>query len=174
VAAATILAAVINLYLEVIRWLELKRNHMRTFLVFLLFLFPLAAEVEKTLSIIKPDAVKAHHIGDILSIYEKNGLEIVHLRMVHLSPKESAAFYEVHKDKGFYQELVDFMASGPSVAVVLKGENAIAKTRELMGAKDKPGSIRALYGTSVGENAVHGSDSKENAVNEILFFFPAT
>ena len=103
----------------------------------------------------------------ILAIYEKNGLEIVQLKMVRLTNSEAKAFYEIHKDRPFYNDLVNFVTSGPVVAMTLKGENAVAKARELIGATDPkkaaPGTIRALYATDVGVNAIHGSDSPENA-----------
>lgn len=135
----------------------------------------LSAEVEQTLSIIKPDGVASHHIGDIISIFEKNHLNIVGLKLVKLTPEQSGKFYEIHKDRPFYGELVKYMSSGPVVLMVLEGDNAVAKNRELMGATDPkaaaPGTIRALYAKSKGENSVHGSDSLENAKSEIAFFF---
>lgn len=147
------------------------------FLALFLAASPLMGEVENTFSMIKPNAVKEHHIGEILAIFEKNGLEIVQLKMVRLSSDEAKAFYEEHKNRPFYQELVDFVTSGPVVAIKLKGENGVAKARELIGATDPkkaaPGTIRALYATSLEENAIHGSDSKASAEREILFFFPS-
>ncbi len=135
----------------------------------------LSAEVEQTLSIIKPDGVASHHIGDIISIFEKNNMKIVGLKLVKLTPEQAGKFYEVHKERPFYNDLVNYMSSGPVVLMVLEGDNAVAKNRELMGATDPknaaPGTIRALYAKSKGENAVHGSDSLENAKNEIAFFF---
>ena len=130
---------------------------------------------EQTLSLIKPDAVGNNHIGEILARFEKNNLEIVAMRMVHLSQKEAEAFYAIHKERPFFQELVNFMISGPIVALVLQGENAVEKNRQLMGATDpqkaEKGTIRRDFATSIDANAVHGSDSKENAKTEIAFFF---
>ncbi|WP_080129672.1 nucleoside-diphosphate kinase [Chlamydia suis] len=134
--------------------------------------------MEQTLSIIKPDSVGKAHIGEIVSIFEKAGLRIAAMKMVHLSAKEAEGFYAVHKERPFFQELVDFMISGPVVVMVLQGENAVARNRELMGATNPkeavPGSIRALFGESIGVNAVHGSDSLENAVIEVGYFFAKT
>ncbi|HRD54992.1 MAG TPA: nucleoside-diphosphate kinase [Parachlamydiaceae bacterium] len=130
---------------------------------------------EQTLSIIKPDAVKNRHIGDIISRFEKNNLKVVALKMVHLDKAQAGDFYAVHKGRPFYAELVDFMSSGPVVVMVLDGEHAVGKNRELMGATDPakalPGTIRKDFAESLGKNAVHGSDSLENAKIEIDFFF---
>ena len=132
--------------------------------------------IERTLSIIKPDAVAKNVIGNIYSRFEANGLKIVAAKMLRLSASEAAAFYAVHKDRPFYGELVDFMISGPIMVQVLEGENAIAKNRELMGAtnpaKALPGTVRADFATTVDANAVHGSDSPETARTEVAFFFP--
>lgn len=132
-------------------------------------------EVERTLSIIKPDAVKANHIGEIISRFENSGLRIAGIKMVNLTKDQAARFYQVHKDRPFFPKLVEFMSSGPVVVMVLEGDNAVAKNRQLMGATDpqkaEKGTIRADFAQSVSENAVHGSDSKENAAQEILFFF---
>jgi len=131
--------------------------------------------MEKTLSIVKPDAVAQNHIGEIIAHFEKNGLNIVAARMVHLSVDEAKAFYAVHAQRGFFMELVNFMIEGPVLVMVLEGENAVAKNRTLMGAtnpKDAaPGTIRAKFAQSIERNAVHGSDSLENAHKEIAFFF---
>lgn len=131
--------------------------------------------VERTLSIIKPDAVKKRVIGKVNTIIENAGLTIVAQKMVHLSRREASLFYFIHRERPFYQELVEFMVSGPVVVQVLQGTNAIAKNREVMGAtnpKDAAeGTIRKLYAASIGENAVHGSDSAETAKEEIAFFF---
>lgn len=131
----------------------------------------------RTLSIIKPDATKRNITGKINSIIEGAGLKIVAQKMLHLNLKQAEAFYEVHKDRPFFSELVEFMCSDRVIVQVLEGENAVAKYREVMGAtnpKDaKPGTIRAECALSVGENSVHGSDSDENAAKEIAFFFPA-
>jgi len=135
------------------------------------------AAQEQTLSIIKPDAVKADHIGDIIARFEKSGLHVAGLRMLLLSKQQAEAFYAVHKDRPFYNDLTTFMSSGPVVVMVLEGVNAIAKNREIMGATDpkkaSSGTLRADFANSVTENAVHGSDSKENALTEIAFFFQA-
>ncbi|WP_213358383.1 nucleoside-diphosphate kinase [Chlamydiifrater phoenicopteri] len=134
--------------------------------------------MERTLSIIKPDSVAKANMGAIISIFEKAGLKIAAMKMMHLSRKQAEGFYFVHKSRPFFGELVDFMISGPVVVMVLEGENAIARNRELMGATDPKnaaaGTIRALYGESVGINAVHGSDSPENALIEVAYFFAST
>jgi nucleoside-diphosphate kinase len=132
--------------------------------------------VERTLSIIKPDAVQKNVVGKILSRFEDAGLKIVAGRMSTLSVAQSQAFYAVHKERPFYGELVQYMCSGPVFISVLEGENAVMRNRELMGATDpkkaEPGTIRRDFADSINANAVHGSDSKENAENEIRFFFP--
>jgi nucleoside-diphosphate kinase len=131
--------------------------------------------IERTLSIIKPDAVAKNVIGEIYGRFEKAGLRIVAARMMQLTPKQAGAFYAVHKERPFYNELVDFMVSGPIMVQVLEGENAIKRNREVMGAtnpKDAaPGTIRADFAETVDENAVHGSDGPETAEQEIAFFF---
>lgn len=130
---------------------------------------------EQTLSIIKPDAVKNHHIGNILSRFEKAGLNIDALKMTKLTKEQAAKFYAEHRERSFYPELIEFMSSGPIVAIVLEGDDAIAKYRKLMGATDPKkadqGTIRAEFGESTGKNAVHGSDSPQAAQREIGFFF---
>lgn len=130
---------------------------------------------ERTLSIIKPDAVAANHIGGIYKHFEQAGLKIVAAKMIHLSEQQAAGFYAVHKSRPFYQSLVDFMTTGPVMIQVLEGDNAILKHREIMGAtnpKDAaPGTIRAEFATSIEENAVHGSDSAETAAWEIAYYF---
>ena len=132
--------------------------------------------IERTLSIIKPDAVAKNVIGKIYSRFETNGLKVVAARMVWLSPQEAGAFYAVHKERSFFSELVGFMTSGPVMVQVLEGEDAIAKNRELMGATDPkkaaPGTIRADFAESIDANAVHGSDGPDTACAEIAFFFP--
>ena len=132
--------------------------------------------VERTLSIIKPDAVAKNVIGEIYGRFEKAGLRIVASRMMHLSRDQAGAFYAVHKERPFYNDLVEFMTSGPVVVQVLEGENAINLNRELMGATDPakaaPGTIRADFAKTVDENAVHGSDGADTARTEIEFFFP--
>jgi nucleoside-diphosphate kinase len=131
--------------------------------------------MEQTLSIIKPDAVAKNVVGEILTRFEKAGLRIAAMKKLQLSRADAEAFYAVHKDRPFFGELVDFMVSGPVVVSVLEGENAVAKNRELMGATDPkeaaPGTIRADFAESIDANAVHGSDSLENAEKEIAFFF---
>jgi nucleoside-diphosphate kinase len=131
--------------------------------------------IERTFSIIKPDAVAKNVIGEIVSRFEKNGLRIIALKMLHLSREQAEGFYAVHKERPFYNDLVSFMISGPVVVQVLEGENAISKNRELMGATNPaeaaPGTIRADFATTVDENAVHGSDAPETAAEEIRFFF---
>ena len=131
--------------------------------------------IEKTLSIIKPDAVKKNVVGEIYSRFEKAGLKIVQAQMISLSQEEAEGFYEVHKDRPFFKDLVSFMISGPVMIQTLEGENAVSLNRDLMGAtnpKDaKPGTIRADFADSIDANAVHGSDSIENAVIEIDYFF---
>lgn len=131
--------------------------------------------MEQTLSIIKPDSVGKAHIGEIIAIFEKSGFRIAAMKMLHLSVKEAEGFYAVHKSRPFFQELVDFMISGPVVVMVLEGNNAVARNREIMGATNpqeaSPGTIRAQFGESIGINAVHGSDSLENAAIEINYFF---
>ena len=133
--------------------------------------------IERTLSIIKPDAVAKNVIGQILSRFEAGGLKIVAARMMHLSRAEAEAFYGVHRERPFFRDLVDFMVSGPIMVQVLEGENAIARNRELMGATDPkkaaPGTIRADFAASIDANAVHGSDASETARNEVAFFFPS-
>src|SRR6267154_1391581 len=130
---------------------------------------------EQTLSILKPDAVSANNIGAILSRFEKVGLKIVAAKMVHMTNEQAKAFYAVHAHRPFFQELVTFMVEGPVLITVLEGENAIVKNRDLMGATNPkeaaPGTIRADFAKSIDKNAVHGSDSQENAKKEITFFF---
>lgn len=130
---------------------------------------------EKTLAIIKPDAVRKRVIGKIIQRIEDEGFEILEMKMVHLTKEEARQFYYIHKDKAFYDSLTDFMSSGRVVALLLEGEKAISHWREVMGSTDpaeaKPGTIRRLYGFSVERNAVHGSDSPETAEYEIKFFF---
>ncbi len=131
--------------------------------------------MEQTLSIIKPDAVKKNVIGQIMTRFEEAGLRIAATKKVMLSVADAEAFYAVHKERPFFGELVEFMTSGPVVVSVLEGENAVAKHREIMGATDPkeaaPGTIRADFAESIDANAVHGSDSLENAKKEIAFFF---
>ena len=131
--------------------------------------------IEKTLSIIKPDAVKKNVVGEIYSRFEKAGLKIVQAQMISLSQEEAEGFYEVHKDRPFFKDLVSFMISGPVMIQTLEGESAVSLNRDLMGATNPKeaaaGTIRADFAESIDANAVHGSDSVENATNEINFFF---
>ena len=133
--------------------------------------------VERTLSIIKPDAVAKNVIGKIYSRFETNGLKIVAARMVHLSRHDAEGFYAVHKERPFFKDLVEFMISGPVMVQVLQGEGAVARNRDLMGATDpkkaEAGTIRADFADSIEANAVHGSDAAETAAVEIAYFFPA-
>jgi nucleoside-diphosphate kinase len=131
--------------------------------------------VERTFSIVKPDAVAKNVIGEIYSRFEKNGLQIIAAKMLHLSKEQAEGFYAVHKERPFFNDLVAFMVSGPVMMQVLEGENAVLKNRELMGATNPaeaaPGTIRADFADSIDENAVHGSDAIETAREEIAFFF---
>jgi len=132
--------------------------------------------VERTLSIIKPDAVAKNVIGQIYARFEKAGLKVIAAKMVHLSRKDAEGFYAVHKGRPFFNDLVEFMISGPVMMQVLEGEGAILKNRDLMGATDpkkaEKGTIRADFADSIDANAVHGSDAAETAAQEIAFFFP--
>ena len=132
--------------------------------------------VERTLSIIKPDAVAKNVIGQILARFEGAGLKVIAARMAHLSEQEAGQFYAVHKERPFYKDLVSFMTSGPVMIQVLEGEDAIAQYRALMGATDpkkaEAGTIRADFAESIDANAVHGSDAPETAAVEVAFFFP--
>jgi len=134
--------------------------------------------VQRTLSIIKPDAVAKNVIGQIYARFEGAGLKVVAARMAHLSRLEAEGFYAVHKGRPFFNDLVSFMVSGPVVIQVLEGENAIQKNRDLMGATDpkkaEKGTIRADFAQSIDANAVHGSDAPETAAQEIAYFFPAS
>ena len=133
--------------------------------------------VERTLSIIKPDAVAKNVIGEIYARFEKAGLKLVAARMMHLSRADAEGFYAVHRERPFFRDLVDFMTTGPVMVQVLEGDNAIARNRELMGATDPKkaaaGTIRADFAQSIDANAVHGSDATETAKTEIAYFFPA-
>lgn len=133
--------------------------------------------MERTLSIIKPDAVAKNVIGEIYTRFERAGLKVVAARMAHLSRAQAEGFYAVHRERPFFNDLVEFMTSGPVMIQVLEGDNAIARNRELMGATDPrqaaPGTIRADFATSIDANAVHGSDGEETAGEEIAFFFGA-
>lgn len=131
--------------------------------------------VERTLSIIKPDAVAQNVIGEIIKRFEQAGLRVIAARMLHLSEEQARGFYEVHKERPFYNDLVAYMQTGPVLVQVLEGENAIARNREIMGATNPaeaaPGTIRSDFAKSVEENAVHGSDGPDTAQTEIAFFF---
>lgn len=131
--------------------------------------------IETTLSIVKPDAVGKNHIGEIIARFEKAGLRIVAAKMLHLSKSQAEGFYAVHRERPFFKDLVSFMITGPVLVMVLEGENAILLNREIMGATDpkkaQKGTIRADFAQSIDENAVHGSDSAENAKSEIAYFF---
>jgi len=132
---------------------------------------------ERTLSIVKPDGVGRGLIGEVIRRFEKNGLKIAAMKMVKMSRQEAQGFYAVHRGKPFYDSLTDFMSSGPAVVMVLEGENAIAKNRELMGATNykeaAPGTIRADFATDIEKNIVHGSDAPDTAAFEIGYFFSA-
>ncbi len=131
--------------------------------------------MEQTLSIIKPDAVSKNHIGAIIDRFEKAGLKVVAAKMKHLSREDAEGFYAVHKERPFFKDLVDFMISGPVLIMVLEGEDAIRKNRDIMGATNPeeaaPGTIRADFAKTIDENAVHGSDAPETAKFEISYFF---
>jgi nucleoside-diphosphate kinase len=131
--------------------------------------------IERTFSIIKPDAVAKNVIGEIYSRFEKNGLKIIAAKMLHLTQAQAEGFYAEHKERGFFKDLVAFMISGPVIMQVLEGENAVLKHREIMGATNPkeaaPGTIRADFANSIDENAVHGSDALATAQREIAYFF---
>ena len=133
--------------------------------------------LERTLSIVKPDGVQKNLIGEVYRRFEQAGLRIIGARMMHLTQAQAEGFYSVHRERGFFRDLVKYMISGPVIVQVLEGENAVAKHRELMGATDPKkadkGTIRADLAASIEENVVHGSDSVENAQNEIAYFFAA-
>ena len=134
--------------------------------------------IERTLSIIKPDAVAKNVIGEIYARFEKAGLKVIAAKMLHLTRSQAEGFYAVHKERPFFKDLVDFMINGPVMVQVLEGENAVLAHRDVMGATDPkkaaPGTIRADFAQSIDENAVHGSDSLENASIEMAYFFSAT
>jgi nucleoside-diphosphate kinase len=131
--------------------------------------------MERTLSIIKPDATKKRHIGAIIARFEQENLRITAVRKIHMSRREAEGFYAVHSERPFFGELTEFMSSGPCVVMVLEGENAILRNREIMGATNPAdaaeGTLRQLFAASIGENAVHGSDAPETAATEIAYFF---
>ena len=132
--------------------------------------------IERTLSMIKPDAVKDGHIGDVVHRFEAEGLTIAALKMMHLSREKAESFYEEHRGKDFFERLICFMTAGPMCALILEGDDAVERNRAIMGATDPrkaaPGTLRALYADNVTINAVHGSDSPKSAAREIAFFFP--
>ena len=131
--------------------------------------------MERTLSIVKPDGVQKHLIGEVIKRFEDRGLKVIGLKMISMDKKEAEGFYAVHRGKPFFESLTTFMSSGPSVVMVLEGEGAISKTRELMGATDpkqaKQGTLRRQFATNVEKNVVHGSDAPETAAFEIKYFF---
>jgi len=133
--------------------------------------------MERTLSIVKPDGVRKNLIGEVVKRFEGQGLKVIGMRMISMSKKEAEGFYAVHWGKPFYESLTDFMSSGPCVVMVLEGENAIQKTREMMGATDpakaKEGTLRRQYATNIEKNVVHGSDGPQTASFEISYFFNA-
>ena len=133
------------------------------------------SSLEQTLSIIKPDAVERNLDSEIKTFFEKNNLKIIKSKKVKISKEEASEFYKVHQTKPFYSDLCNYLSSGPIVVMILEGENAVSKNRELMGATDptkaEPGTLRKMYGVSIDKNSVHGSDSIPNAKNEINFFF---
>ena len=131
--------------------------------------------IQQTLSIIKPDAVKKNVIGEILTRFEKNGLSVIASKMLYLTKEQAENFYDIHRKRPFFADLVNFMISGPVLVSVLEGEDAVAKNRKIMGSTNPSeaaeGTIRKDFASSIDENAVHGSDSHENAINVVLFFF---
>lgn len=131
--------------------------------------------LERTLSVIKPDGVAQGNVGDILKRFEEHGFQIKAIKMLHLSPQQARGFYAVHRERSFFQDLVRYMSSGTVVVLVLEAPNVVARLRELMGATDPrkaaKGTLRSLYATSIEKNAIHGSDSDENAEREIRYFF---
>ena len=133
------------------------------------------SNIEQTLSIIKPDAVERNLVDDIKNIFKKNNLDIKESKKIHINKEEAAEFYKVHQSKPFYNDLCDYLSSGPIVVMILEGDNAVMKNRKIMGAtnpKDaEENTIRKLYGISIDKNSVHGSDSVDNAIKEIKFFF---
>jgi nucleoside-diphosphate kinase len=132
-------------------------------------------DMERTLSIVKPDGVQKHLIGEVIKRFENHGLKVIALKMISMGKKEAEGFYAVHRGKSFFESLTTFMSSGPSVVMVLEGERAISKTRELMGATDpkqaQEGTLRRQFATNVEKNVVHGSDASETATFEINYFF---
>ena len=134
--------------------------------------------LERTLSIVKPDGIRANLIGEVYRRFEKAGLSIVAARMLHLSQRVAEGFYAVHRERPFFKDLVRYMISGPIIVQVLEGENAIARNRDIMGATDPkkaaPGTIRADFAASIEQNVVHGSDAPDTAVREIAYFFSTT
>lgn len=142
-------------------------------LLSLLAFIPLALFGEQTFSMVKPDALC--HAKEIMDLYEQNGLKIIDTKRVQLTKEQAGEFYAVHQNKPFYEDLTCYISSGPVVGMIIEGDNAVARVREIMGATDPakaaPGTIRALYGTSLSRNAVHGSDSQQSAQTEINYFF---
>lgn len=136
---------------------------------------PTTQTIEQTLSIVKPDAVGQNQIGNIIEYFEREGLNVVAAKMIQLAKEQAESFYAVHKDRPFFGELIEFMTSGPILVMVLEGENAISRNRQIMGptdpAKAPAGTVRADFATSIERNAIHGSDSPDTAKEEIAFFF---
>ena len=134
--------------------------------------------LERTLSIVKPDGVRANLIGEVYRRFERAGLSVIAARMLHLSQREAEGFYAVHRERPFFKDLVRYMISGPVMVQVLEGEDAIARNRDIMGATDPkkaaPGTIRAEFAASIEQNVVHGSDASETALREIAYFFSTT
>jgi nucleoside-diphosphate kinase len=131
--------------------------------------------MERTLSIIKPDGVKRGHVGEVVKMLEQNNLDIVAMKMLHMTKKQAEGFYAVHRERPFFESLTDFMSSGPAIVMVLEGDNAITRYRDLMGATDcreaAEGTIRKAFATDIEQNVVHGSDAPETASFEIAYFF---
>ncbi|MBA3238529.1 MAG: nucleoside-diphosphate kinase [Parachlamydiaceae bacterium] len=153
------------------------KKYISSLFASLFLLSSLHAAQEQTLAIIKPDAVAADHIGQIIARLEKNGLHVIALKMAHITKPQAEEFYAIHKERPFYKDLVTFMSSAPVVLIALEGENSVAKNREVIGATNPKeaaqGTIRADFARSLSENAIHGSDSVDNAKNEVAFFFSA-
>lgn len=153
------------------------KKYILSFFASLFLLAGLHAAQEQTLAIIKPDAVAADHVGEIIARLEKNGLHVIALKMARISKPQAEEFYAIHKERPFYKDLVTFMSSGPVVLIALEGENGVAKNREVIGATNPQeaakGTIRADFAKSMSENAIHGSDSVDNAKSEVAFFFSA-
>jgi nucleoside-diphosphate kinase len=157
--------------------LYLKATHHEEFATQTIETLRQEERMEQTLSIVKPDGVSKNLIGEVIKRFESHGLRVIGLKMIHMDKKEAEGFYAVHRGKSFFESLTDFMSSGPAVVMVLKGDRAISKTRELMGATDpkkaEEGTLRRQYATNIEQNIVHGSDAPETAAYEIGYFFNA-